>query len=145
MNNCPSSLILIQFSHARPEPPKEHEILMNEHVRMRTLQRAHDKDVQHQQWKDEVPLKFSNSKEITFSFRKNESRFSSINMEKKKIIKMSNMLILQLKPKNGSLNLIKKNSIIIFLALFDGNVTLYFMLICCPCSSIFKRYARIPH
>jgi hypothetical protein len=30
---------------------------MNEHVRMRTLQRAHDKDIQHQQWKDEVPLK----------------------------------------------------------------------------------------
>lgn len=51
------SNISIQFSHARPDPPKEHEILMNEHVRMRTLQRAHDKDLQHQQWKDEVPLK----------------------------------------------------------------------------------------
>ena len=50
----PSSLILIQFSHARTDPPKEHEILMNEHVRMRTLQRAHDKDMKHQQWKEEV-------------------------------------------------------------------------------------------
>ena len=42
-------------------------------------------------------------------------------MEKKKIIKMNNMLILLLKLKNGSLKLIK----ILFLALFetDGNVT----------------------
>ncbi|CAG5083069.1 Oidioi.mRNA.OKI2018_I69.PAR.g10270.t1.cds [Oikopleura dioica] len=39
--------------HARADPPKEHEILMNEHVRMRTLQRAHDKDLKHQQWKEE--------------------------------------------------------------------------------------------
>ena len=51
-------------------------------------------------------------------FRKNESRFLWKNMEKKKIIKMNNMLILLLRLKNGSPKLIK----ILFLALF-GNMT----------------------
>ena len=40
--------------HSRKDPPEMNEILMHEAIRMRTQQRAYDKDRKHEQWKAKV-------------------------------------------------------------------------------------------